>query len=225
MPDGRIGHAELVLAGGRLYLSDAHPEIGVVAPTAGRGHGEPGADRRRRRCPRGRRDGRWRTVGARDRREAYGSRNATIVDPFGHRWMLQQPLDTAPASEAPPAPWHQGDVGYVSLNVPDVDRRSGLLLRRARLDVREPQCRRPSTSSGSPCTSGSSGAAGPPDLFCAYAVGDADAAAPRVRAAGGTAGAPTEEPWGRSGRVRRQPGQALRTSSPRAPTIRGEGHR
>ena len=33
MPDGRIGHAELAVAGARLYLSDAHPEIGVVAPT------------------------------------------------------------------------------------------------------------------------------------------------------------------------------------------------
>ena len=32
MPDGRIGHAELALAGGKLYLADEYPEIGVVAP-------------------------------------------------------------------------------------------------------------------------------------------------------------------------------------------------
>ena len=38
MPDGRIGHAELELAGGgRIMLSEEHPEIGVVAPLAGGG--------------------------------------------------------------------------------------------------------------------------------------------------------------------------------------------
>ena len=35
MPDGRIGHAELALAGGQLYLADEYPDIGVVAPTPG----------------------------------------------------------------------------------------------------------------------------------------------------------------------------------------------
>ena len=33
MPDGRIGHSELALAGGKLYLSEEFPEIGVVAPS------------------------------------------------------------------------------------------------------------------------------------------------------------------------------------------------
>src|SRR4051794_38490735 len=31
-PDGRIGHAELRLAGGPLFLADEHPEIGVLGP-------------------------------------------------------------------------------------------------------------------------------------------------------------------------------------------------
>ena len=121
MPDGRIGHAELALGGGTLYLADEHPEIGVVAPdpnaatvslvlhvtdvdarvAATRLHGG--------------------TV-TKDIAEAYGSRNATIVDPFGHRWMLQQPVSTVPASESPAGPWHQGDIGYVSVQAPDVDR-------------------------------------------------------------------------------------------------------
>ena len=35
MPDGRIGHATLELSGGVLYLSEEHPELGVVAPTPG----------------------------------------------------------------------------------------------------------------------------------------------------------------------------------------------
>ena len=32
MPDGRIGHAELALGTGVLYLADEHPGIGVTAP-------------------------------------------------------------------------------------------------------------------------------------------------------------------------------------------------
>ena len=32
MPDGRVGHAQLRFSGALIMLSDAHPEIGVVAP-------------------------------------------------------------------------------------------------------------------------------------------------------------------------------------------------
>ena len=32
MDDGRIGHAELALGGGMLYLADEYPEIGMKAP-------------------------------------------------------------------------------------------------------------------------------------------------------------------------------------------------
>ncbi len=121
MPDGRIGHAELSLAGGKLYLADEFPDIGVVAP-------EPGAaavslvlavtdvDARVAAAL----DSGGRLL--REIAEAYGSRNATINDPFGHRWMLQQAMNTVPATEAPPAPWHQGDIGYVSIWTPDIDR-------------------------------------------------------------------------------------------------------
>lgn len=35
MPDGSIGHCDLEIAGGHLYLSDAHPAIGVTAPRPG----------------------------------------------------------------------------------------------------------------------------------------------------------------------------------------------
>ena len=37
MPDGRIGHAELDIAGAQLMLSEEYPEIGVVAPGPGGG--------------------------------------------------------------------------------------------------------------------------------------------------------------------------------------------
>ena len=141
--------------------------------------------------------------------EAYGSRNATIVDPFGHRWMLQQSLTTVPAS--------RGAARAVA---------SGRRRATCRFRCRTPTAPRPSTpqcsagptrsAASSRCTSeGQSmshrhlrrAAAARP--YCAYAVGDADAAIERVRAAGGTAEAPTEKPWGRSRRLRRQSGHGL----------------
>ena len=51
-----------------------------------------------------------------DTREAHGSRNATIVDPFGHRWMLSGPVTGATVGI------QHGDVGYVSVWTPDADR-------------------------------------------------------------------------------------------------------
>jgi predicted enzyme related to lactoylglutathione lyase len=62
---------------------------------------------------------RARDRGAQVRREPYenyGARNATIVDPFGHRWMLSGPVTGAAT------PIQHGDVGYVSVWTPDADR-------------------------------------------------------------------------------------------------------
>lgn len=91
MPDGRIGHCELRIGDGTLYLADEFPEIGVVAPTTGAAAVSlmlPVADT----------DAtleRARRAGARVEQEpadAHGHRGATLVDPFGHRWMLAGPL-------------------------------------------------------------------------------------------------------------------------------------
>lgn len=102
MPDGRIGHAELGIAGARVFLSDEHPDIGVAAPAPGAGaavslHLEV-ADV----------DAvivRTVSAGAAVEREpsdnAYG-RVGVIRDPFGHRWMLNSPpADPASSSSAP----------------------------------------------------------------------------------------------------------------------------
>jgi predicted enzyme related to lactoylglutathione lyase len=196
MPDGRIGHAELALAGGKMYLADEFPDIGVVAPEPSKAAVSlvllvTDVDARVAAAT---------THGAalqREISEAYGSRNATIVDPFGHRWMLQQPLPTSPASEAPPAPWHQGDVGYVSLQVPDAERAATFY--NAVLGWTYEQRGEQSWHvNGQSIHIGIFGGQERPDLFCAYAVGDVDAAIRRVRAAGGTAQPPTQQPWGRA---------------------------
>ena len=62
---------------------------------------------------------RARERGARVQREVYenyGARSATIVDPFGHRWMLSGPMTGAAT------PIQHGDVGYVSVWTPNADR-------------------------------------------------------------------------------------------------------
>ena len=91
MDDGRVGHAELALAGGVLYLADEFPEIGLKAPVPQSvsvslmlsvADTDAALDRARDR-------------GAAVQREPYeghGARAATIIDPFGHRWMLSGPV-------------------------------------------------------------------------------------------------------------------------------------
>ena len=97
--DGRIGHAELTIGGAPFMLSDEYPELGVpvVSPTTLGGtpfsmHLEvPDVDAVYERV-----------VAAGDARvgrpphdEAYGARSFDMVDPFGHRWMIQTPIADA----------------------------------------------------------------------------------------------------------------------------------
>ncbi|MET0663841.1 MAG: VOC family protein [Ilumatobacteraceae bacterium] len=98
--DGRIGHAEMIIHGARIMLSDAYPEIGVVAADSYEGSScalhlevtdvdavhasvvEHGG------------------VAQRDPADQpHGSRMSTVVDPFGHRWMLSQTIATPTAAE------------------------------------------------------------------------------------------------------------------------------
>jgi uncharacterized glyoxalase superfamily protein PhnB len=115
MDDGRIGHAELAIGGGVLYLADEYPELGLKAPDPQVSSVSlmlfvPDTDATLERA---------RERGAQVQREPgenYEARNATIVDPFGHRWMLSGP----PTGAATPI--QHGDVGYVSVWTPDADR-------------------------------------------------------------------------------------------------------
>ena len=54
--------------------------------------------------------------------ENYGSRGGVIRDPFGHRWFVQTNLeaDDVPVEDAPGR--RLGDIGYMTLNVPDAAR-------------------------------------------------------------------------------------------------------
>lgn len=176
MDDGRIGHAEIALVGGVLYLADEHPEIGLKAPAPGsvsvslmlRVTDTDAALLKAR--------GRGATV-EREVYENYGSRNATIVDPFGHRWTLSGPL------VVPIAGIRHGDIGYVSVWALDVARAAtfyGRVLGWAYDPVshRVTNARLPTGIYPHP---------GSPTLFCCYAVGDVRTARDSILAAGGTA--------------------------------------
>ena len=141
MPDGRIGHAELEISGGLVYLADEHPEIGVVSPeTLG---GTPvslylhvaDVDATYDRAV---------AAGATGERppsdQFHGNRNASLRDPFGHRWMITQPIEAVSVEEmarrapdytvaaeaapvaAPTVPAPIGQLGYFTLSAPDVTR-------------------------------------------------------------------------------------------------------
>lgn len=190
MADGRIGHAELEIGGGLIMLSEEHPEIGVAAPNPGQGvpvtiHLTVG-------------DvdtliGRAVSAGARlDRPIAdyeYG-RNGVLTDPFGHRWLIS-------GQPSPPGPRH-GDIGYVSLWVPDVDRAAAFfstVLGWRYAAVNNPRSRQ---VEGLNLPHGMWGGETRSTLFLCFAVDDVDAAAQRVRGAGGTAAEPELEPYGRT---------------------------
>lgn len=89
MPDGRIGHAELTIGeDGRFMMSDSHPAHGAEPPQPGRGNAvtlhlvTAEVDQLVEAA---------RAAGATiDRGPESGDhgRMATLHDPFGHRWML-----------------------------------------------------------------------------------------------------------------------------------------
>ena len=114
MDDNRIGHAELDVSGAPLYLADEHPELGLTAPDEGRISvtlhlSVPDVDAAVARAE---------TVGATVERpptDAPYGRTAVIVDPYGHRWMLQTPSPPASTGARPGAVGHlQGQVDRVA---------------------------------------------------------------------------------------------------------------
>ena len=197
MPDGRVGHAELELAHGVIYLADEHPEIGVTAPDPG---GVPvslvldvaDVDAVITAAV---------EAGARlDRRpyEAYGHRNATVTDPYGHRWLLQAPVPGATAEPAAAAPLKQGDISYASLWVRDVARAAAFYGAVLGLEYVPAHGNRGWQAPGLAPPQGLWEHPALSTLFCSYVVDDIAAAVARVRAAGGRAEEPVPRAYGLS---------------------------
>lgn len=101
MPDGRIGHATLIIGGAELYLADEYPEVGAVSPTTA------GASTVAVVVRVGDVDdvfARAVAQGADPQRppaDQMGFRSCWFLDPFGHRWsaMSDSPADQVPTSD------------------------------------------------------------------------------------------------------------------------------
>ena len=176
MPDGRIGHAAPRPGGGSsvtLHLETADIDVLVErAVETGAVLDRPPED------------------------HPYG-RNAVVVDPFGHRWLLSTPVPAPRDDEArhPRRPRH-GDVGYVSFQVPDLERAQvfyGAVLGWTFAPAERPEARRVVDSV--PLTSLWGGQERGNPVLC-WQVDDVVAAVDIVRDLGGTATEPVERPYG-----------------------------
>jgi uncharacterized glyoxalase superfamily protein PhnB len=187
----RIGHAELDIAGAILYLADPYPELGLTGPEEGRVAvtlhlSVADVDGAMARAG---------TAGATVERPAtdapYG-RTGVVVDPYGHRWMLQSP----PPSAAPgPRP---GDAVYLTLDVPDGARALdfyGAVLGWTAVPGRVPDGWQ---VEGTTPMIGIGGGATETGTVPMYAVDDIEVAVAAVRTAGGEAGDIERRPFGLS---------------------------
>jgi uncharacterized glyoxalase superfamily protein PhnB len=180
MDDDRIGHAELAVAGATFYLADEYPEMGLAGPEEGRVSVSlhltvPEVDRAVDRAVQ---------VGATLERPVYDApygRTGVIVDPYGHRWMLQ-----TPAQAATPGP-RPGDVAYLTLRVPDGARARDFyeaVLGWSAVPGRLPDAWQ--VQSATPMV-GIGGGTSEPGAVPMYAVDDIEVAVAAVRTAGGEA--------------------------------------
>ncbi len=138
MDDGRVGHAEVVIGGSTLMLADAYPEVGLSAPT-------PGSTSVSLHLEVVDVDHSYRLAvenGAVSEREPsdqfHGNRNAVVRDPFGHRWMLTQPItaeraEVAAEADAASGEWgdprryqvtgrQPNELGYVTMRTADLEK-------------------------------------------------------------------------------------------------------
>jgi RNA polymerase sigma factor (sigma-70 family) len=195
MPDGRVGHAELDIAGARRMLSEEHPEIGVVAPSPGGAsavtlHLETtDVDATMQRAL---------VAGAALERPAAdhpSGRNGVLRDPFGHRWMISS-APSADQGAGAGAGLRHGDIGYASLRVPELGRAATFYAAVLGWRYRPASGLQGRQVEGLSLHHGLWGGVERPTLFLCFAVEDVGEALQRVRDAGGTAGGPHEEPCG-----------------------------
>lgn len=195
MPDGSIGHAAMQVHGATFYLAEGYPEVGVEPPQPGGTISVslvltvPDVDEATAVAV---------DSGARLERQPsdnpYG-RIAVVIDPYGHRWMLEGPVSAGTRDDAETA--RPGDLAYAALWTADVERAAAfyaVVLGWEFAPGSAPQGRQVTSTT---LPTGLWGGQAEHTLFCCWQVDDADAAVRRVGAAGGTAGEPRDEPYGR----------------------------
>ncbi|MCV7343863.1 VOC family protein [Mycolicibacterium rhodesiae] len=211
MDDGRIGHAELAMSGGVLYLADEFADLGLQAPVRGTNSVSLMVDVADTDAALAR----ARAQGAEVQREPYeghGARTATVRDPFGHRWMLSGPVRE---------PIRHGDIGYVSVQSPDPARAAAFYSHV--LGWEYDSAGQVSNTVEAIDFSTSERTA----LFCCYAVDDVDEARTAILAAGGRVGASRDSAVGTLLEARDNQGTAFAIYRPepgqRRPLLNGAG--
>ncbi|GAA2417759.1 VOC family protein [Actinomadura vinacea] len=192
MEDGRVGHAELAIGDSVLMLADEWPELELLGPKTRGGPSQsiyltvPDVDTV---------VGRAVAEGAELTRpvadQPYG-RNGVIIDPFGHRWMINSP-------PAPPTGPRHGDIAYASLRLPEVDQATafyGSVLEWHFATESTDQGRQRQVEGLPHQRIGLWGGQDHRTLFLCFAVDDVHQAVERIRSAGGEAEEPHEAPYG-----------------------------
>lgn len=177
----RVGHAELEVHGASLYLADAYPEYGLEGPGDAKPPvslhlSVPDVD-----AVMDSAEDAGATIERPATDEPYG-RGGRLIDPYGHRWMIQ----SAPA-EAEPAP-KPGDAVYLTLQVPDGARARDFyeaVLGWSAVPGRVPDGWQ--VEDTTPMI-GIGGGSDEPGTVPMYAVDDIEVAVAAVRTAGGQAG-------------------------------------
>lgn len=201
MDDGRVGHAELALGDAVLMLAEEFPEVGHIAPRGSHpSYRLEVSD----------------VDGVVDRAVARGAellrpvgdtghgRGATVLDPFGHRWLLAEAVPTAeavPAAEAVPVaeavPAH-GELGYHTFQVPDADAARAFYGAVLGWRFSPGRVENGWRIEGAGGLAGLWGGQGQVGWKLMYAVRDLEAALATVREHGGTAGEVERQPYGLS---------------------------
>ena len=191
MDDDRIGHAELEVGGATLYLADEYPELGLTGPDEGRVSVSlhltvPNVDSAVDRAVQ---------AGATLERPVYDApygRTGVVLDPYGHRWMLQTPTT---ATSAGPRP---GDAVYLTLRVPDGARARDFYEAVLGWSAVPGSIPDGWQVEGTTPMIGIGGGIGEPGMVPMYAVDDIEVAVAAVRTAGGRAGEVERQPYGLS---------------------------
>ncbi|TDV43640.1 VOC family protein [Actinophytocola oryzae] len=192
-PDGTIGHMEIALGDAVLMFaeaSDLWPDVPVQAPDNPTTFSHslhldvPDVDATIALARR-----RGATVQREPADQPYG-RGATIVDPFGHRWLIVTPPPTATRAR-------QGDIVQVTMVTPDATRTKTFY--EAVLDIPfttasvagawDAHDTNPRFGTWTPDNT-------PPQTELCFKVDDITAAADRVHTAGGTTGDINRRPYG-----------------------------
>ncbi|MGH3984128.1 MAG: VOC family protein [Pseudonocardiaceae bacterium] len=193
MDDDRIGHAELAIGDSVLMLADEFAEIGMLSP---RTRGGPSQSLYLRVSEPEAVDTTVRDAveaGGRLERAAadydYG-RNAVVVDPSGHRWMI------ASAPAATPVSRH-GDLAYLTHAVADTERARTFYGAVLGWTFTPGRIEDGWHIEGTTPPAGMHGGASQAGIEPVYQVDDLAAALAAVRDHGGQAGAPRQQPYGR----------------------------